>query len=67
MSAPINVELGASASSSAAQKFAGQFGAGDVYVSTGGEKVSQTLFIVAGVAAVAVAVVVLIALFKFRR
>ena len=52
-----NLELGFSASSSAAAKSAG--GLGDINVSAGGAKQTQTLYLIAGVVAVALAVILL--------
>lgn len=51
---PLNVEAGLSASASSASKAAVQAGTGDTNISLGGGKQTQTLFIVAGLVALAV-------------
>lgn len=68
MASPINLELGfsGSAASQASADVSGQHGAGDVHVSTGGAKQTQTLYIVAGVIAVA-AVLLLVLFYGGRR
>lgn len=64
MAAPLNLELGLSSSAAAAQRLASQLGQTTVNVSAGGEKQTQTLYIVAGVVAVAI---VILLLFRRRR
>jgi hypothetical protein len=56
---PGGYEIGISGSASSASKLSGQFGGGDDYITTGGGKQTQTLYIIVGVVAVVVAILFL--------